>query len=192
MENNSSLRNTQEIRGNYRVSAMVEDKQESRTPVRQYRERRNYTDEEKAQALATLDANNGRLLMTAEELGIPLTTLYCWDIGRGVSPDVVKLRKVKKEELAEDYDHIAKLGAKLGLERIEEAKFRDLMVGNGIAVDIAARLRGEPTQVIEHRQQVKSAYVYLIERNKREPQEAIEILSEELQLPVEEVKRLCE
>ena len=129
---------------------VVEEREEARVevlpPIR-----RRYTDDDKAEALAQLDANGGRIAYTARQLGIPLTTLYWWEQGRGVDPAVVQLRSVKREELGEELRQVARIGARLALEKAEDAEFRDLMVGVGIAVQRSAELLGENVAIIEHR-----------------------------------------
>jgi hypothetical protein len=53
--------------------------------------RRHYSDEDRAEALAVLDANAGNLKRTARDLGIPRATLQEWAGGR-VSAAVPELR----------------------------------------------------------------------------------------------------
>ncbi len=44
--------------------------------------KRRYSDQEKAEALAALDANGGNLLKTSEQIGIPRQTIQEWASGR--------------------------------------------------------------------------------------------------------------
>jgi hypothetical protein len=69
-------------------------------------ERRRYSDEDRASALAALDANDGNLQRTARQVGLPRKTLAEWAKGRA-SPAVAELRHQKKGELADRFDALA-------------------------------------------------------------------------------------
>lgn len=138
------------------MSALLEEK-ETKQGATSPPVRRRYSDEEKAEALASLDANEGRLTLTAEMLGIPVQTLHCWDMGRGVHPSVMQLRTHKKEELANELDSVALLAARLAGEKVTGASFKDTMIGLGIAVEKAALLRGEATANVGHVETLQTA-----------------------------------
>ncbi len=150
-----------------------------------------YTDEEKANALVLLDANCGQYSMTAHQLALPISTLYWWDQGRGVKPAVAELRKIKKLELAEKLDHVAMLAASLAPEKLATASFKDTLIGTGIAIEKAALLRGEATQVTEHKitVAVTATYNRLIELGRPED-EAKRIVAHRFQLAPAQVEEL--
>ena len=109
-------------------------------------ERRRYSDEEKANALAALAANNGNVHLTAEQLSIPRTTLLQWANGN-CHPDVVVASTGKKGPLAdylEDlvYDITGVLRGKLA-----DTDAKDLFIGVGICVDKIRILRDQPTAI---------------------------------------------
>jgi hypothetical protein len=102
--------------------------------------RRSYSDEQKAEALAGLDANAGNVARTARQLGLPRKTLDQWAKGRA-HPGVAKLRHQKKEELA---DHLEALAGRL-LDampgKIAGASLIHLAVAVGILIDKMILLR---------------------------------------------------
>lgn len=124
----------------------------------------HYTEEEKAAALAALDANGGNLLRTARELNIPESTLRQWRNGEGINQSVSKLREQKSAELA------AKMGEIIGQildvlpGKLEKASARDLAVSLGILIDKKQLLEGQPTQITQDRDAIKAAVQALVER----------------------------
>ena len=116
--------------------------------------RRGYNDEEKAMALAALDANGGNVYRTALQLGIPDSTLDGWAKERGVSPAVHALREVKKGTLAEKFDEVAHMALDLtidDLEGLRKAGPQARIIVAGIATEKKLLLTGQPTQITEHR-----------------------------------------
>jgi len=103
--------------------------------------RRSYSDEQKAVALAGLDADGGNVARTARQLGLPPKTLDQWAKG-GVGPGVAKLRHQKKEELADRLEAIARqlLDAMPG--KIAAASLRTIAIALGIVIDKMVLLRG--------------------------------------------------
>ncbi len=63
--------------------------------------KRSYTIEEKASAIALLEANGGNLSKTAKQLGIPRTSLIAWRDGEGVGASVEEIRQSQKREFTE-------------------------------------------------------------------------------------------
>lgn len=58
--------------------------------------KRQYSDNDKAIALATLDANEGNIRVTARMLKLPESTLTDWSNNRGVCPEVSEIRDIKR------------------------------------------------------------------------------------------------
>jgi len=111
---------------------------------------RSYSDREKAETLATLDANGGNLARTARDAGIPRRTVAFWR-DHPPNADVEVLRVQCGSDLAAAFEAMAwKL-----LERANGAS-ADIPAGRlvtdaAIATDKARLLRGQPTQIHEQR-----------------------------------------
>ena len=108
-----------------------------------------YSDRQKAEALAALDANAGNLRRTSRQIGIPVTTLWDWRNGRGTNGDVSELRTQKKGELAGELTEIAwKLAGDLQRgEKRRKASLVQIATSMAIVIDKALLLRGQPTSV---------------------------------------------
>lgn len=104
--------------------------------------RREYTEEDKATALAALAANNGDVKATADQIGMPRRTLHNWS--RGINaPTDDGLVPQKKGHLADACEEIAwklleSLQGKIGKATLSQAA-----TSFGIMVDKAKILRGE-------------------------------------------------
>ena len=109
--------------------------------------RRSYSDEEKANALLALDANGGKVALTAQQLGLPWSTLKEWKEGRGTVFAVTELREGKRLPLAERFEELAHRCLDLLPVKIEDASPRDLGVIAAIAVDKSRLLREQPTTI---------------------------------------------
>jgi transcriptional regulator with PAS, ATPase and Fis domain len=59
------------------------------------KQKRQYSDQEKAFALVALDSNQGNLHRTAKELRMPRKTLAEWAKGKNQSPVVAKIRQLR-------------------------------------------------------------------------------------------------
>ena len=105
--------------------------------------KRQYSDEDKATALAALDANDGNVKRTATQLGIPHKTLDDWAKGRNQNPAVADLRTRKRGSLADKFENLAHLIVDAMPSKIERATLSQCAVSSGIATDKAIRLRGE-------------------------------------------------
>ena len=112
-------------------------------------ERRTYSDREKAEALAALDANSGNLTRTADDLGIPYSTLRDWANGRGLNGGVAELRSQKKASLA---DTLADVAEALAGDLFDESKrhrasIQQIATAMAIVIDKMQLLRGDPTTI---------------------------------------------
>lgn len=108
--------------------------------------RRRYSDEERADALVTLDACGGNLTKAAKMAGVPVMTLAHWRDG-AVSDGVTELRSVKREALADRLDSLAHQLLDALPDKIGEASLKDTAVSLGVAVDKALVLRGEANSI---------------------------------------------
>jgi hypothetical protein len=110
--------------------------------------KRRYSDEEKATALAALEANGGNIKTTAAKLGIPRMTLASWANG-GCSEAVTNIRHVKKAELADAFESLARKLVEAMHAKISEANLQATATAAGICVDKMQLLRGKPTSIRE-------------------------------------------
>jgi len=120
------------------------------------REKREFTDDEVASALATLRANGGNAKKTATQLGISRTTLRGWagrqhpTNGSAKQVDAPAVEE-KALTLANRFDAITdKIVAKVlaGLDTVEvtnASDVRQLLIGGGITTEKASFARGGPT-----------------------------------------------
>lgn len=131
--------------------------------------RRIYTSDEIADALALLDANEGRLSETARTLGMSPKTLWAWKYGRrkcigdtpavdgtvgavaSISPaagQALPLVAGKKLSLADAFDKIAWRSVRiLTAAKLREAGPSAVATVAAICVDKSRLLRGEPGQI---------------------------------------------
>jgi len=109
---------------------------------------RSYSERERAEALAALDAFGGNVLATARALDMPARTLEEWSKGRGVHADVAELRVQKRVGLAAQLETLAyRIVEAVTPEDIQKASLRDKMVACGIIIEKVQLLRGQPTQI---------------------------------------------
>lgn len=109
------------------------------------RERRQHSDQFKAEALAALDANGGNVNRTAKQVGVSRTTLIGWKNGLYMHPDVSDIRQEKKQSLADRLEAIAHRALDGLLEDDPKGfgSFKDRLTGVGIAIDKVRLLRGQ-------------------------------------------------
>lgn len=117
------------------------------------KEKRQYTDEEKATALAHLQANGGDVSRTSRELGIPRTTLQQWRDGIGVNKAVPLIRQEKTEALDVLFERVAYLyiGRAQETSAVEKTSGKDAIITAATAVDKLRLLRGQSTEITEER-----------------------------------------
>lgn len=130
--------------------------------------KRQYSDNDKALALATLDANQGNVQATAKILRIPESTLTDWSNNRGVNPEVTEIRDIKKRELADKLEEVAHALTGNILTRAESelsilVPMKDIATSLGIVVDKMQILKGQPTainkDVSEHTNEERAARI---------------------------------
>lgn len=115
-------------------------------------ERRQYSDNDKATALAALDANGGNVNKTAKQLGISESTLRSWVNGRGTNVEIADLRERKKDQLAGRLVEIAHLLIDAMPAKITDANLQQSATTLGITIEKIQLLDGsatERTEVIE-------------------------------------------
>lgn len=107
--------------------------------------RRQYSDNDKAAALAALDTNDGNVYKTAQQLGIPRKTLESWANNAGVNDDVANLRQHKKGEIADRLEDLVHQLIDAMPGKIGDANLQQAATTLGIAVEKIQLLRGKPT-----------------------------------------------
>jgi transposase-like protein len=117
------------------------------------RKKRQYSDEDKAAALAALDANGGNLSRTAKEFDIPKTTLIEWRDGRNQHPVVSDLRTVKKQSLAELFEEAARayIARALDTDAVSDTRGKDAIIAAATALDKLQLLTGQDTERVASR-----------------------------------------
>lgn len=115
------------------------------------RKHRQYSEADKATALALLQANGGNLSRTASELKMPLATLQQWRDGKGIHPDVLEKREEKKELLDGLFEQVARtyLGRALSDDAVTASSGKDAIITAATAVDKMRLLREQPTQITD-------------------------------------------
>jgi hypothetical protein len=112
---------------------------------------KKYSADEKATALATLQANGGNVQLTASLLRIPRKTLESWSKGGGMknTPIPEGLVEEKSNLLAEGLDKVATLlvGELSNPDKVAKASLKDIAISLGIAVDKRNLLRHQPTSI---------------------------------------------
>lgn len=119
-------------------------------------QRRSFSDNDKAAALAALDANGGNVYRTAKELNVPRSTLQEWANGR-VSHDVPELRQQKRQDLHELFLNEIYAIAELMPTKRHEATYSQLATAAGIFTDKVQLLTGKATQRTEASAKVEHA-----------------------------------
>jgi ferritin-like protein len=108
--------------------------------------RRKYVRHTKAQKLsAVLAAEIVGQQATAEQTGIPLSTIHSWMD----NPEFAEFRKKTRDDMAEEMRVIAHLALSQITKRIAEFEPRDLSILLGIAIDKSQLLAGQPTDRTE-------------------------------------------
>jgi len=111
-----------------------------------------YSDEDKAQILATLAANGGNVKRTARETGASPAAIRGWkgkqEQGRGIAPALI-------DEAVDAFVEAAARVRNLALERLEEkiragdVKASELVTIVGVLDDKVTRAKGLPTSRVE-------------------------------------------
>jgi hypothetical protein len=109
--------------------------------------KRRYSDEEKAEALAALDANSGNVAKTARDLEIPRKTLAEWADERHTHTVVANIRHQKKGDLAQRLEEIAWELAEALPGKVDLASLQHTATAMAIAIDKMQLLRGAPTSI---------------------------------------------
>lgn len=111
--------------------------------------KRRYSDKDKAESLAVLDANGGNVAKTSRDTSIPSNTLIDWRDGRGVVSEVTEIRCENRKALAEHLEDIAYKIVEAIPDKIGEANLVQLSTSLGISVDKMQLLRGKATAINE-------------------------------------------
>jgi len=110
---------------------------------------RNYSDDDKAQALAFLAANRGNYKATSRQTGIPWQTIQHWDKGDGMTDVPAEVESEKKGSLADALEEKVWLIVGLGFneQKIKDAYLSNVTTSLGTLIDKVRLLREQPTQI---------------------------------------------
>jgi len=106
-----------------------------------------YSDDDRALALAAIEANGGDIVKAARFCGIHVNTLRYWAKGGAVNKNTTKLRIQKKASIADRLEAIVHSLIDAMPDKIEEATLQQVSTSIGIAVDKMRLLREEPTNI---------------------------------------------
>jgi transposase-like protein len=111
--------------------------------------RRQYTDQDRAEALAALAANGGNVKRTAQAIGIPRKTLESWSREIQDRPEVADGdgHVKKRQPLAERLPEVIHTAMDALPGKAEGASFQQITVGIGILIDKLQLLTGRPTEI---------------------------------------------
>lgn len=109
-----------------------------------------YSEDDKAIALAALQSMNGNITAASKFTGIPASTIRHWRDGQGVNEAVTKNGDIKKKDLAELFEELARATVgSVTFDDITDASLTDRMKAAGIAVDKMQLLRNKPTAITD-------------------------------------------
>jgi transposase-like protein len=97
--------------------------------------RRKYSDSQKAELLALMDANGGNAEQTARETGVPSATIKRWRSGEAVVEEVALLRSEKREGLRRELLNLAWKALRQTDKMLEHASAKEAAAIAGIAID---------------------------------------------------------
>ncbi len=100
-----------------------------------------YSDEQRAAALARLDANGDNIKRTARETGIPEATIRNWARGTRAVPGGANLEAQKRADLGDELEEEARAVRAVLREKLASATFLQAVTGLGILVDKMCALR---------------------------------------------------
>ncbi len=109
-------------------------------------ERRQYTDEERSNALAALAANGGNIKQTAAQLNIPRKTLENWSRGK-LHPDVADNGHKKRGPMADALEEVAWKLIDAIPPKIRKAPLNQTAVALGISIEKMRLLREQATAI---------------------------------------------
>jgi transposase-like protein len=106
---------------------------------------RQYTEEQKAAALAYLEATGGNQRKTARDCNLPLATLQKWMQGAGVNEAVTEKVVDKTLDLADLFENELRHALLYAGEKREQASYQQLITGAAISADKMRLLRDQTT-----------------------------------------------
>jgi hypothetical protein len=135
---------------------------------------RAYSDEDIADALATVKSLDGNLTAAAEQTGIPRQTLDDWAKGRTfrcTSAGVTATRRKKEKDLGAKCEKLAWKLADSMSEKIAGANLASAATSFGIFVDKMRLLREESTVITDTRTEVAQLVMALAQKYDKSPEE---------------------
>lgn len=126
---------------------------------------RKYSEDDRATALAFLEANKGNLAKTARQTGVSRNTIRYWAQGGAINEKTVESSTHKKGDLAALWEAEAQaaLEQATGIRDSGDANYRDLITAAAIATDKVRTLRG--TITLDEAGELLAEILTSIERN---------------------------
>lgn len=104
-----------------------------------------YTEAQQAEVLSVLRSNNGNILKTSRDCGVPFATVHRWAQGVSLSADVPTKVIVAEEKLADILErHVRKILTVVD-DKLEGASYAAAMTGLGIGVEKIRLLKDQTT-----------------------------------------------
>lgn len=115
------------------------------------RKRKQYSERDKAEGLAVLEANGGNVYKAAKELGINESTLRVWVNAREAYGETLKgLRESAQKKLSELLEtEVRDILSAMTTAR-DNASYKELATAAGILIDKLQLLEGKATERVEH------------------------------------------
>ena len=113
--------------------------------------RRHYSDRDRAAALAIFDALDdqpGRVSRAARESKVPRRTLGLWIEERDRAAPA-EVRQEERKALRDLYEEHIRIAMGVAARKVDEAVYREVMIGVGILDDKLTRADGLPTSRVE-------------------------------------------
>jgi transposase-like protein len=107
---------------------------------------RQYSDDDRGSALATLAMNGGNIAKTSKDLAIPQATLRKWRDGSGISTSTIEKCDIKKEVLGDIFEQVVRVYLRQALSPgvVAKASSRDAIMTAAVAADKMQLLRAKP------------------------------------------------
>jgi transposase-like protein len=124
-----------------------------------------YSEDDRATALAFLEANKGNLSKTARQTGISRNTIRYWSSGGAINDKTVESSTHKKGDLAGLWEREADAALEQAalIRKSGDTTYRDLITAAAIATDKARSLRG--TITLDEAQELVAGILSSIEKN---------------------------
>lgn len=113
--------------------------------------KQSYNDQEKATALLFLETNDGNIVRTSKQTGVPQQTLRQWRDGLHVNTAIAEIKEIKREEMHLRMEETMHLLIDAIPGKIEDAKLSEVSLALAQITDKRQLLTGNATSINETR-----------------------------------------